>query len=147
MFGKTITYLVLLVVKVPFSLQVDNTSEQLNLESQWSRKTLFRGLFFTAKFAKNFPNRTFVLPNDLSNRVPLVNYWRGENIKLEDLEFDRLFRVYGDDQIESRYILSTSLMQRLVDFNRKAKRKVGSPAPAMISTAYHRRCGRAVCLN
>jgi tetratricopeptide (TPR) repeat protein len=122
--GKTIVYLILLIIKVPFSLQADNTSEQLNLESQWSRKTLFRGLFFMAKFSKNFPNRTFLLPNDLSNRVPLVNYWRGEVIKLEDLEFDRLFRVYGDDQIESRYVLSTSLMQRLVDFNRKAKRKV-----------------------
>lgn len=122
--GKALVYLFVFLFKLPLSLQADSTQNELNLEKRWKSKTLFRGLFFTAKFAKNFPNRTFVIPNDLQNRVPLVNYWRGEVVKLEDLEFDRLFRVYGDDQIESRYILSTNLMQRLVDFSHKAKRKV-----------------------
>ena len=36
-------------------------------------------------------------------------------IKLEDPEFESLFNVYGEDQVESRYILSTSLMRRLVE--------------------------------
>ena len=32
-------------------------------------------------------------------------------IKLEDPEFEKLFAVYGDDQIEARYILTPALMQ------------------------------------
>lgn len=49
---------------------------------------------------------------------------RGSLIKLEDPEFEKMFVVYGDDQIEARYILSTSLMRRIVDFKKKSKRTI-----------------------
>ena len=80
--------------------------------------------FFEARFAKNFVSRTFVMPNDFPRKLAAWNHWRGDVIKLEDPEFDKMFRVYGDSQIESRYILSTNLMSRLVKFNQKAGRKV-----------------------
>ena len=41
-------------------------------------------------------------------------------VELENPEFEKLFTVYGTDQIEARYILSTSLMERLVNYRRKA---------------------------
>ena len=88
------------------------------------RSRLFHGLFFEAKFPKNFVSRTFVMSRDLQSTISPLNSWRGEIIELEDPEFNRLFIVYGDNQIESRYILSTSLMSRLVEFNQKAGRKV-----------------------
>jgi len=93
-------------------------------ESYSSKSVLFRGLFFEARFAKKFVSRTFIMPNDLKGKLAPLHNWRGDRIKLEDLEFDRLFKVYGDSQIESRYILSTNLMQRLVEFNQKAGGKV-----------------------
>jgi len=43
-------------------------------------------------------------------------------IKLENPEFEKYFVVYGSDQIESRYILSPSFMERLVTY----RKKVGS---------------------
>jgi hypothetical protein len=43
----------------------------------------------------------------------------GTLVKLEDPEFERLFKVYADDQVEARYVLSTSLMHRLVTFRRR----------------------------
>jgi hypothetical protein len=46
---------------------------------------------------------------------------RGELIKLENPEFEKLFVVYGTDQVEGRYILSTSLIQRILDFTKKNK--------------------------
>ncbi|MEY2857583.1 MAG: hypothetical protein RLZZ74_1895 [Cyanobacteriota bacterium] len=88
------------------------------------KSVLFQGLFFEAKFAKNFGSRTFVMPNDFQGRITPFHSWRGDLIKLEDPEFDEMFRVYGDSQLESRYILSTNLMSRLVEFNQKAGRKV-----------------------
>lgn len=47
-----------------------------------------------------------------------MNIFRGQLIKLEDPEFERMFAVYGDDQIEARYILSTSLMERMLNFRK-----------------------------
>ena len=48
----------------------------------------------------------------------------GDLVKLEDPEFEKEFVVYGSDQIEARYILSPGLMERIVEFKRKAKRKI-----------------------
>ena len=95
--------------------------------TQWH--TLFKGLFAIADFNKNFKGTTVVLP-DTAERVfghvgTLFQSWnvtRGQLIKLEDPEFEKFFVVYGDDQIEARYILSTSLMKRIVDFKKKSKR-------------------------
>ncbi len=101
-----------------------NYSNLSGLEEKYYSNRIFKGLFFTAKFAKNFKGRVFVLPNDLKSKAPLINHWRGELVKLEDPEFNRIFSVYGDQQIESRYILSTNLMNRLIDFHHKAKRKI-----------------------
>ncbi|MGB5637278.1 MAG: DUF3137 domain-containing protein [Waterburya sp.] len=98
--------------------------DEFGRESYRRKSVLFRGLFFEARFAKNFVSRTFVMPNDFKRKLTPLNNWRGEVIKLEDPEFERMFRVYGDSQIESRYILSTNLMSRLVEFNQKAGRKV-----------------------
>ena len=53
------------------------------------------------------------------------NLTRGQLIKLEDPEFERLFVVYGSDQVEARYILSPALMSRMVEFNAKAKKLCG----------------------
>ena len=45
-------------------------------------------------------------------------------VELENPEFEKLFTVYGTDQVEARYILSTSLMERLVNFRRKANTRL-----------------------
>lgn len=103
---------------------VGGQRNELGLESFIHKSDIFRGLFFEAKFSKNFISRTFIVPNNTMSNFTHFNNWRGELIKLEDPEFNRLFRVYGDSQIESRYILSTNLMSRLVDFNQKAGRRV-----------------------
>ena len=37
------------------------------------------------------------------------------------MEFEKEFVVYGTDQVEARYILSTALMRRILEFKRKMK--------------------------
>jgi hypothetical protein len=34
-------------------------------------------------------------------------------VSLEDIEFNQIWDVYGEDQVESRYILTTAFMERL----------------------------------
>jgi hypothetical protein len=53
-----------------------------------------------------------------------MNVFRGQLVKLEDPEFEKLFAVYADDQIEARYVLSTSLMARIADFKKRTGRRI-----------------------
>lgn len=93
--------------------------------TQWH--TLFRGLFLVAEFNKHFKAKTVVLP-DLSEKTfgNLIGRWfqsinisRAKVIQLDDPEFEKKFVVYGDDPIEARYILSHSMMKRIVEFQKK----------------------------
>lgn len=99
-----------------------------NSRAQWY--TIFEGLFFVADFNKHFKGKTIVLPDTAERSFwhigKMFQSWitQGELIKLEDIEFEKLFAVYGDDQVEARYILSTSLMKRIVDFKKKYNRPI-----------------------
>jgi len=93
--------------------------------------TFFKGLFFIADFNKHFKGKTIVLPDtaeklfgSIGSFLQKRNMARPELIKLEDPEFEKHFVVYADDQIEARYILSTSLMRRITDYKKKTNKKI-----------------------
>ncbi len=93
--------------------------------------TIFRGLFFVADFNKNFVGETFVLPDTaessfggLGTFFQKMNMSRPQLVKLEDIEFEKAFAVYGTDQIEARYILSPALMQRIMEFRKKTQKDI-----------------------
>ncbi len=93
--------------------------------------TIFKGLFFQADFNKHFQGFTLVLPDisqrlfgGLGQKLQELFAFRGELVKLEDPEFEKIFSVYSSDQIEARYILTPALMQRLKDFARNNKEQV-----------------------
>ena len=93
--------------------------------------TIFKGLFFRADFNKDFNGSTVVLPDTaerlfggLGKWLQSVNFTRSDLIKLEDPDFEREFAVYGDDQVEARYILSTSLMRRILEFKQRTGKRI-----------------------
>ncbi len=90
--------------------------------------TIFKGLFFIADFNKHFHGRTVVLPDSaekllgwLGKKLQEWNVARDDLVHMEDVEFEKEFVVYGTDQVEARYILSTALMRRILEFKRKMK--------------------------
>jgi hypothetical protein len=89
-----------------------------------SRKSLFKGLFFSANFPKNSKGKTLIIPKLLNSNIHSLNIGKRQIIKLEDPEFTKFFTVYGNDQVEARYILSTNLMAKLVNFRKKAGRNI-----------------------
>lgn len=102
------------------------TNSKGQRRTQWH--TIFKGLYFVADFNKNFSGRTVVLPDTaeklfgfLGKKLQEMNLSRDQLVKLEDPEFEKMFAVYGTDQVEARYILSTSLMKRITDFKKKMK--------------------------
>lgn len=93
--------------------------------TQWH--TIFKGVYFVADFNKAFSTRTVVLPDTmerlfgfLGQTLQSMNFTRGELIKLEDPEFEKAFAVYGEDQVEARYILTPALMARMLRLGAKA---------------------------
>lgn len=119
------------------------TDSKGNRRTTWH--TIFRGLYLIADFNKSFNGLTLVLPDKAEKHFggigKMLQGWGaklggqpGELIKLEDPEFERIFAVYADDQVEARYILSTSLMQRLVTFQKQLKKTV---ALAFVNSNLH----------
>ncbi len=91
---------------------------------------VFKGVFMVADFNKDFQGKTVVLPDKAEKlfgksgqKLQAISE-RGQLIKLEDPEFEKEFVVYGDDQVEARYLLTPLLMQQIVEFKRKWKTNV-----------------------
>jgi hypothetical protein len=88
-------------------------------------EVVFRGLFFTADFNKAFAGRTVVLPDRAERRLGAVgrafqSIASGaglELVELEDPEFESAFVVRSTDPTEARYLLSPSLMRRILAFH------------------------------
>lgn len=93
--------------------------------TQW--QTLFRGLFLVAEFNKYFKSKTVILPDQAEKNfgtliggwLQSINFSRDDLIRLDDPEFEKAFVVYGNDPIEARYILSHSMMKRILEFQKK----------------------------
>ncbi|OFX58657.1 MAG: hypothetical protein A2066_06410 [Bacteroidetes bacterium GWB2_41_8] len=87
--------------------------------------TIFRGVFLHADFNKNFSGTTFVLPDTAERLLGKFGQslqkmsGRGELVKLENPEFEKQFVVYSSDQVESRYILTPTIMEAMVNLSNR----------------------------
>jgi len=82
----------------------------------------FRGLFIHLSMNKQFSGKTILkadkggIGNWLQDKTT-----KYENVKLEDITFEREFEVFGTDQIEARYLLTPAFMQRVVNLKNMFK--------------------------
>ncbi len=88
-------------------------------------REVFHGLFFVADFNKAFRGQTLVLP-DLAERAlgtvgralqSVSPVAEGKLVQLESPDFERAFVVRASDPTEARYLLSPSLMERILRFH------------------------------
>lgn len=70
---------------------------------------IFKGFLFIADFHKDFQGHTTVQRNSLFKWS-----FRNSRVKLENPDFEKTFDVYSTDQIEARYLLTPSMMERLL---------------------------------
>jgi len=80
---------------------------------------LFKGIFFVADFNKNFLGRTYVWdrgerPITSINKDNFPFSVNIDKVLLESPHFNDKFIVYSNDQVEARYILSPTLMERML---------------------------------
>ena len=86
----------------------------------------FQGVFIEFDMNKKFQGHTFFIEKAPSNRCIRFKHKWFEEIKLEDPEFCKNYKVYSNNQIEARYILTTAFIERLKQmetaFNKKYMR-------------------------
>ncbi len=85
---------------------------------------VFKGLFFSAKLEGFSQAVTIIRPKLLETEINLLYYGKKQFIKLEDPKFNSLFTVYSEDPAQAKYILSTSLIEKLLQFRKKANRNI-----------------------
>ncbi len=84
--------------------------------------TLFKGIIFIADFNKHFKGRTTVLTDQaekslgsLGTFFQKMNAQRDPLVKMENTDFEKAFVVYASDAVEAHYILTPSLMERMLN--------------------------------
>ena len=92
--------------KVKYKDSNGNTSTRL--------KTVFDGLILELSMNKSFGGKTVVKKDSGT-----VGNWfikkstSLKKVKLEDPNFEKMFEVYSDDQVEARYLLTVTFIERL----------------------------------
>lgn len=87
----------------------------------------FRGMFCWASFNKKLSGSTVIIPNtagDKFDRTTSFSFKNEERILLEDIRFEKEFSVYGTDQVEARYVLTSTLMEKIVELKNKFGRNI-----------------------
>ncbi|OJJ23497.1 hypothetical protein BKI52_03805 [marine bacterium AO1-C] len=84
-------------------------------------RSVFQGLFFHADFHKHFRGRIFVSPDFTKGRWGNAGTFiqknfvgQGQLVKMENLEFERLFMVHATHSTEARYVLTPIIMEAMV---------------------------------
>lgn len=99
------------------------TDSKGNRKTTWH--TIFKGLFFHADFNKHLKGETLVLPDTAQRLFGKFGQslqkmsGRGKLVKMENVEFEKEFVVYGSDQIEPRYILTPVMMEKMLELKKK----------------------------
>lgn len=78
---------------------------------------IFKGAIIRLRMNKNFQGITIVRPKNSYMNCSDLKRLNLEEVKLEDIEFCKTYRVFSTDQIEARYLLTTSFMERFKNMN------------------------------
>ncbi len=91
----------------------------------------FRGIFIIADYSKSFEGTTVILPDIAENHLGTVgtlfqklNINRDEVVRLESPIFEKSFSVYSDNQVTARYLLSTTIMEKIVALKENYPHKI-----------------------
>lgn len=106
-------------------LQKEEYYTDRNGRRQKRVKKVFDGIIFIADFHKHFSGETYLIRKRFfgSDKWRLV-FDGSFEIELEDMEFNETFRTMTTNDIEARYILSSNLMKKIMEFNKRAKGNV-----------------------
>ena len=75
------------------------------------------GIFIVAEFPKHFKAHTLVYSKRVINPEPPSKEYK--KVTMDSSAFNKEFIVYATDAIEARYILSPTLMERILEYHKE----------------------------
>lgn len=98
--------------KTSFSFSEVHAEKKHENKNSSSYSNIFKGLFMVADFNKHIKNETYVFTKG--------GKWfsKFKRVRLENPDFEDNFKVYSDNAIEARYILTPSLMMKILELER-----------------------------
>lgn len=91
---------------VPFEI----IEAEYSIGSGKNRRTVFDGVIIKLKMNKEFLSHTVITPNSMFHVSPLKEL---RHTTLEDVEFEKKFDVYTNDEVDARYLITPTFMERL----------------------------------
>lgn len=90
----------------------------------------FRGMFGCCQLQRSFRGYVMLRPDHLENKMGYLaqtvqgfrQKYGAKFVHLEDPEFEKLFVVYADDEVEARMILTPAMMRRLTELRKSFSR-------------------------
>lgn len=87
---------------------------EYSVNSGNNSRTVFQGIVIRFSMNKNFEGTTIIRPKEscYSDNYKDLKKAKLSEVKLEDPEFAKKYVVYSTDQVEARYLITTSFMER-----------------------------------
>ena len=101
-------------IKKNYDLGIDNTYVKLAslAMSLYDAYMDFSGSVLICEFGKRFYAKTILASRELNTKI------LGEKELMDNVIFNSEFRVFADDKVEARYLLTPTLMERLSELKR-----------------------------
>ncbi len=91
-------------------VNIEIVESKFDVSSGKSRRTVFKGVVIKLDMNKSFDSHTVITPDKLLHNSPLPDL---KHTTLEDVEFEKKFDVFTNDEVDARYLITPSFMQRL----------------------------------
>ncbi len=102
------------------ALEAELIRETEDSKGRKSSTTVFRGFLVQFDFHKNFNGETVITKDHTFIGNFFTGFGKsGDRVKLEDPDFEDEFEVHSTDQVEARYLLTPTFMERLLGFSRR----------------------------
>ncbi|MEI8348404.1 MAG: DUF3137 domain-containing protein, partial [Pseudomonadota bacterium] len=123
------------VENIPIEFCELHVENKLTVWMDPETSVVFRGIFFHGRLGKKFIGRTLILPDEAEKKLGKYfggmaqELWgeineKGNLLQLENPQFEKLFAVYADDQVEARSILTPKVMENLTTFQNQYGRAI-----------------------
>ena len=98
------------------NLEINITETTLEHEEYYGKhsRTIrdFKGLIVKTKLNKNYKGTTLLAAKNNSRSATKGKL---EKVELEDVEFNKMYNIFSDNQVEVRYLLNPSFMEKIKD--------------------------------
>lgn len=105
------------------SSDVHIQEEHTDSDGDTTYVTIFRGQWFVFDFNKPFKANIQVCAKNFSNarRGSLFSKTKYNKVDMEDIEFNKEFRVYAQNELDAFYVLTPNTMEKIKELKRKTK--------------------------